>query len=299
MASMLLGLLCALGCSVCFGVASVLQAMAAREVSTSSSAALMARVVRDWRYLTGLAVDGLGFVLQVAALRSVPIYVVAAALAGSIAITATTSAVLLSTRLSRLEWSAVGMVIGGLSLLGIAAGPQGSSHGPHVLRWALWMVIAVVVIIGAVAGRLQDTPRALALGVGSGIGFGVVEVGVRLIDTINPIGLQTYLNPALYAVIAGGAVAFTLLTQALQRGKVTTAVAGMVMGETIAPALVGITLLGDATRPGYSWMVVAGFVIAIAATLTLARFGGEETSSADQAMRPPSGDDHHRTAVEL
>lgn len=53
----------------------------------------------------------------------------------------------------------------------------------------------------------------------------------------------------------------------------TTAVAGMVVGETVGPALVGVAWLGDQTRPGMSWMVVTGFVVAVAAALALSRFG--------------------------
>ena len=50
--------------------------------------ALLLRALRQWRYLAGLALDGLGFLLQIAALRSVPIYAVGAALAASLAVTA-------------------------------------------------------------------------------------------------------------------------------------------------------------------------------------------------------------------
>jgi drug/metabolite transporter (DMT)-like permease len=82
-----------------------------------------------------------------------------------------------------------------------------------------------------------------------------------------------YTHPSLYAAAAGGAAGFLLLTSALQRGSVTTAVAGMVVGETIAPALIGVVWFGDRTREGLGWMVVAGFAIAVAATLVLARFG--------------------------
>ncbi len=98
-------------------------------------------------------------------------------------------------------------------------------------------MVAAIFIGGAAAGRLPDRPRALALGLAAGSGFGVVEVGVRLIDAIDPTKRAFYTNPALYAAAAGGAAGFLLLTSALHRGSVTTAVAGMVVGETLAPAL--------------------------------------------------------------
>ena len=278
---MLIGLLLALGTSVCYGTATVLQAVATRSVDAGSDsgvdAALLLRALRRWRYLVGIGLDGVGFVLQVAALRLVPIYVVAAAIAASLAVTAIVAAWLLSARLSTVEWTAVAVVCASLAMLGFAAGPEGSQRGPAGLRWALLAVVAAVFIAGAVGGRLGERSRALVLGLGAGAGFGVVEIAVRLIDAIDPTKAVFYTNPAVYVVIAGGLAGFLLLTSALSRGSVTTAVAGMVVGETVGPALVGVVWLGDQTRPGLSWMVVTGFAIAVAATLALSRFGEAPT----------------------
>lgn len=274
---MLIGLLLALGCSVCYGTATVLQAAATRSVDAGSdsgvNAALLLRALRQWRYLVGIGLDGLGFLLQIGALRLVPIYVVAAAIAASLAVTAIVAAWVLSVRLSTMEWAAVAVVCGSLAMLGLAAGPEGSGHGPPGLGWALLVVTAVVFGAGAAAGRLGDRSRALVLGLGAGAGFGVVEISVRLVDTIDPTKAAFWANPALYALPAGGAAGFLLLTSALSRGSVTTAVAGMVIGETVGPALVGVAWLGDRTRAGLSWMVLTGFVIAVAAALALSRFG--------------------------
>lgn len=274
---MLIGFLLALGCSVCYGTASVLQAAATRSVEAGSGSGvdtvLLMRAARQWRYIVGVGLDGVGFLLQVAALRLVPIYVVAAALAASIAVTGIASAWLLSARLSRAEWTAVGVVCASLIVLALAAGPGHFRRAPAGLGWALLGVVAAIFLAGAVAGRLSDRPRALALGLAAGTGFGVIEVGVRLIEVINPTHRAFYTNPALYAAAAGGAAGFLLLTSALHRGSVTTAVAGMVVGETIAPAFVGVVWLGDSARDGLGWLVIAGFVVAISATLVLARFG--------------------------
>jgi drug/metabolite transporter (DMT)-like permease len=275
---MLIGLLLALGCSVCYGTATVLQAAATRSVNSGGTdsgvdAALLLRALRQWRYLVGVALDGLGFLLQVAALRLVPIYVVAAAIAASLAVTAIVAAWVLSTRLSAMEWAAVAVVCASLAMLGVAAGPEGTGHGPAGLGWALLVIVAVVFAAGAAAGRLSDRTRALVLGFGAGAGFGVVEIAVRLIDSIDPTQAAFYRNPAVYALITGGAAGFLLLTSALSRGSVTTAVAGMVVGETVGPALVGVAWLGDRTRSGLGWMVEAGFVVAVIAALALSRFG--------------------------
>ncbi|MFJ8197740.1 hypothetical protein [Streptomyces sp. NPDC096152] len=266
-------MVCALGAAVCFGLATVLQAIAARAAGGGGGgdAALLLRAVRQWRYLAGLALDGLGFLLQIAALRSIPIYAVGAALASSLAVTAVASARLLRVRLSGVEWGAVGVVCAGLAMLGLASGTEGSTGGSAALEWAMLAAAGAVLALGAVGGRLTGRGRALLLGLGAGFGFGVVEVSVRLIDSLALPDLLT--NPAAYALLVGGGAAFLLLTSALQRGSVTTATAGMVIGETIGPAAVGVIWLGDRTREGLTWLAVLGFAVAIAGALALARFG--------------------------
>ncbi|MGW2043949.1 hypothetical protein ACWCPF_02030 [Streptomyces sp. NPDC001858] len=286
-------MMCALGAAVCFGTATVLQAMAARAVavdegSRGGEAALLLRAVRQWRYLAGLGLDGLGFLFQIAALRSVPIYAVGAALASSLAVTAVVAARLLRVRLSRTEWLAVGVVCAGLAMLGLAAGTEGEESGPEALPWAMLGTAVAVLLLGLAGGRLAGRGRALVLGLGAGFGFGVVEVAVRLIDSLAPSDLLT--DPAAYALLLGGGAAFLLLTSALQRGSVTTATAGMVIGETIGPALVGVIWLGDRTREGLAWLAVLGFAVAVAGALALARFGEapEPTPSPSPSPETPA-----------
>lgn len=266
-------MLCALGAAVCFGTATVLQAVAARAVGTGAGgeAALLLRAVRQWRYLAGLGLDGLGFVLQVAALRSVPIYAVGAALASSLAVTAVVAARLMRVRLSGAEWAAVGVVCAGLAMLGVASGTEGDKGGPGALKYVMLGVAVGVLLLGLGGGRLPERGRSLLLGLGAGFGFGVVEVAVRQIDSLAPSALVA--NPATYSLLLGGGAAFLCLTSALQRGSVTTATAAMVIGETVGPALVGVVWLGDRTREGLGWLAVLGFLVAVAGALGLARFG--------------------------
>ncbi|MGV9704504.1 hypothetical protein [Streptomyces sp. NPDC003483] len=272
-------MMCALGAAVCFGTATVLQAIAARTAAATGGgaggpggdAALLLRALRQWRYLAGLALDGLGFVFQIAALRSLPIYAVGAALASSLAVTAVVAARLLRVRLSGTEWAAVGVVCAGLGMLGLASGAEGGRAGSLTLKYAMLGTAVLVLLLGLVGGRLSGRGRALVLGLGAGCGFGVVEVSVRLIDGLAPGTLLR--NPAVYALLVGGGAAFLLLTTALQRGSVTAATAGLVIGETIGPALVGVVWLGDRTREGLEWLAVLGFLVAVAGALALARFG--------------------------
>ncbi|MFI8518338.1 hypothetical protein ACIGEZ_11020 [Streptomyces sp. NPDC085481] len=280
---MLLGMMCALGSAFCFGAASVLQALGARAAEPGTGGgvdvALMWRALRQWRYVAGLGCDGLGFVLQIVALRTLPIYAVGASLAASLAVTAVIASRVLKVRLRRIEWVAVGVVCLGLAMLALASGREGHEGvGSAVLQWGLLAAAFAVLLLGAAAGRLPERPRALTLGLAAGFGFGVVEVAVRLIESVD------LANPALYALLVGGGAAFLLLTSALHRGSVTTATAGLVLGETIGPAVVGVAWLGDRTREGLGWLALLGFAVAIAGSLTLARFG--EAPAVPEAAGP-------------
>jgi drug/metabolite transporter (DMT)-like permease len=276
-------MVCALGAAICFGTATVLQAVATRAATTGGGgdAALLLRALRQWRYMAGLGLDGLGFVFQIAALRSLPIYAVGAALASSLAVTAVVAARLLKVRLSGVEWAAVGVVCAGLAMLGLASGAEGDRAGSTALKWAMLGTAGAVLLLGLVGGRLPERGRALTLGLGAGLGFGVVEVAVRLIDSLEPSTLVA--NPATYALLVGGGAGFLLLTTALQRGSVTTATAGLVIGETIGPAAVGVVWLGDRTREGLEWLAVLGFAVAVVGALALARFGEAPEEASDQA----------------
>jgi hypothetical protein len=57
----------------------------------------------------------------------------------------------------------------------------------------------------------------------------------------------------------------------------------LVVGETVAPALVGLLLLGDEPRPGWGWVAAVGFGLAVVGALALSGHGdvsGEETDGA-------------------
>ncbi|WP_191984508.1 DMT family protein [Amycolatopsis eburnea] len=271
------GLLCALGAAIAYGVASVMQAVAAQATDTGADGVdpkLLVRVLGQWKFVLGLALDVLGFVAQIVALHVLPLFVVQAALAASLAVTAV-AARFLGVRLGRREWAAVAVVCAGLALLGTAAESEGSD--PVGLGFRLVLIGAVVVLAGAgiAAGKANRRVRTPALGLVAGLSFGVVAIAGRIIPSLAPLDLLT--DPATYTVAVAGGMAMLFYATALQRGSVTTSTAMMVLGETVFPSLIGVFALGDRTRPGFAVVAVAGFVLAVAAALALARFGEPAT----------------------
>ena len=267
------GLLCALAAACAYGIASVMQAIAARSTADDSygvNPRLLVRVLGQWRFLLGLGLDVLGFVAQLAALRVLPLFVVQSALAASLAVTAI-AALTLGVKLGRREWTAIVVVCAGLALLGASAESEGSHHVGTGFRLALIAVVLLLGTAGMLAGRASPRVRTPALGLVAGLSFGVVAVSGRVITDFAPLELFT--DPAFYSVAAAGALAMLFYASALQRGSVTTATAMMIIGETVLPSLVGVIALGDRTKPGFASVAIAGFALAVAAALALARFG--------------------------
>jgi drug/metabolite transporter (DMT)-like permease len=267
------GLAAALASAVCYGVGSVLQAVAARRTPASAEVdpRVLVRVLRQLPFLAGLALDTLGFAAQFVALRFLPIFVVQAALAASLAVTAVAAIPVLGLRLGGRQWAAVGGVCVGLALLGLSAGAENPRPAPLAFRLLLVPCVVLLALIGVAANRLPDPGRAVGLGLVAGLSFGVVAIAARSVERVDVGGLLR--DPASYAVAAGGVVAFLFYTIGLQRASVTTVTAALVIGETVLPAVIGVLVFGDGTRPGYLPVAVAGFVLAVAGSLLLARFG--------------------------
>lgn len=283
---MVWSLLGAVAAAMCFGVATVMQAVAARAAPERGGVdpRLLVHLFRRIPFVAGFALDILGFVAELAALRSLPLFVVQAAIAANLAVTAVTAMLVLHVKLSGPEWAAVAAVCAGLAMLGLSAGHESPADVGMGFRLVLLGCAVAVAVAGVAAGRLRGTTRSAALGLVAGLGFGFVAIGARVLTSIAP--LDVLHDPAAYVVAGGGATAFLFLTTALQRGSVTTTTAAVVVAETVVPALVGVTLLGDESRHGFVWFAVLGFLLAVTGALALARFGEPASEETDAPSSP-------------
>ena len=267
------GLIAAGLAAVLYGVASVFQAIAARRTASAEGVdpRVLMRVVRQRWFLAGLAADGAGFVAQFWALQTLPIFVVQSALAASLAVTAVVAVPMLGLVLTGRHWAAVGGVCAGLVLLGVSAGVE-NVHVPSLtFQFALIAAVAVLAVAGAAVNRLPGRARAALLGLVAGLAFGVVAVAARSLGDLAPLRLVR--EPATYALVGAGVVAFLYYTIGLQRASVTTVTAALVIGETVLPSVVGVLVFDDSTRPGFLPVALAGFVLAVSCSVALARFG--------------------------
>ena len=196
---MLVSLIAAVVAALCYGVASVMQAVAVREASNRSQAqasaggvdpGLVPRMLSQWRFVVSVVIDLLGFVAQLVALQRLPLFAVQAMVAANLAVIAVLATVLIGATLSLREWLAVIGVVAGVGLLGSSAGAEGASHAGVAFKIALIVATAVLGVAGLIAARLlRDPARTLVLGTIAGFGFGAVGIAARVLNGFAPLTL--------------------------------------------------------------------------------------------------------------
>jgi drug/metabolite transporter (DMT)-like permease len=285
--------------ALCYGVAAVMQAVAARAASRRAVGAvsgggnssfvgrvdfgLVLRMLHQWRFIVSLGLDLVGFAAQLVALRSLPLFAAQAMIAANLAVTAVVAAWLINLELAWREWVAVVGVILGVAMLGSSAGAHPATGVSQQFKFALIVAVAGIAVAGVASSRLRPPLRTPALGAVAGLGYGVLAVAARVLPGFAP--QQLIRDPAAYALAAAGVVSFMLYATALEDGSVTVATAVVVLAETTAPAVVGVLFLGDHARAGLGGVAVLGFSLAVVCAVALARFGETDEQGLTQAQR--------------
>jgi drug/metabolite transporter (DMT)-like permease len=271
---MLLGLGAALAAAVVFGAATMTQAIGARRVPRMRGldVRMLLRLLREPVFVVAVLLNFAGFGLHLVALRLLPLYLAQAGIAASLVVAAALAVRTFGDRLSTLEWASVAAVSVGIALLTTAAGEVGTDRADLTFSIALFVVIGVLAGLGALVSRLHHRVVPALLGLLAGLAFATDSVAVRVLPDLTP-GALWHAAPT-YAFLASAALAFLLYSMALQRGAVAAATAPLIVAQTLAPAVVGVTLLGDGVRSGYLPLAVVGLALTTLGAARLARFEG-------------------------
>lgn len=257
-----------------YGVANFLQAIAANREKTHESfhPRLLLKLATHKTYVTGIACQILGFLLAIVARAELPLFLVQAAVAAGLGVTAVLGVAVLKWRLPRAEVALLIGLTGGIAALVVSAKPSVSKDldTTAIVVLALsWVVIAVTGWF--TARRLHGVPGSVALGALAGLAFGAGSVASR--PLASAIGFTDLLSePLLYLIIVQSLTGQLLLALAMQRGSTTAAVAAMDAAFAAPAAAVGLLLLGDQIRPNLEWLAALGFLVTLGTVLALTRF---------------------------
>ncbi len=268
----MLGLSAALGAAVVFGFAAVLQAKAVRRVSGTGGVRILLLLLGQPLFLASIGLSLCGFLLHLVAIRTIPLYLAQAGIAGSLAVTALLAVVLIRERLTPADWSAVGAITVGLAMLAVASGSIGEDDPPPGFVLGLYAGIAAVAALAVLVSRSASAYVSSGLGVLAGLGFAGSGLAARVLPGLSPA--QLWDAPATYALPLSGCLAYAIYSFALRRGSVTEATGPLIVFQTLTPALVGVALLGDQVRSGWAVVAVIGFVMTAVGAVALARFEG-------------------------
>jgi drug/metabolite transporter (DMT)-like permease len=270
---MLLGLVCALGAALLYGVASVGQAVASRRLPPLDEGWLRVAglALRSPLLITVVAADLVGAVLHLVAIHLVPLYLAQAGIAASLPITALVSARVLRERLGPRDWWAIAATGVGIALLAVDSGEAGSTDGGRGFVLGLYLLMAALIALGFAAYRGRGRSSGAVLSLLSGLGYSGTTLGARVLGT--PDWSLRTLSVGL-VMAAGGVLGFWLYSFALQRVPVAGATAPLVLSETVAPTIVGIAVLGDGVSSGAWPLIVVGLAMAMAGSIWLAGFEG-------------------------
>jgi len=270
--SLALSLACAIVTALGYGIGSVMQAAAARraEMRPNLDPMLLVRLAGDITYVSSLGLDLIGFVASVVALRTLPLFMVQSAIAGSVGVTAIAASIAFGVRLERHEHAALVGLLLGFALLALSARPGHAATLGTAGHWLLGAGVVIVALLGAVSARISGHRAGIGLALAAGLSFAGTGVAARELEVPHVawhlVGEPVAIALALYALLG-----VLLFATALQRSSVTAVAALVFLVETVIPSTIGLVFLGDRARPHLAVVAVLGFVVTVAASVALAR----------------------------
>jgi hypothetical protein len=270
-----------------FAVGSVaVHAASAGSATASAGAAPSWRVLlRRPAWLLGQGATVAAALLQVAALGLAPVAVVQPVLAGGLVIALAVRAVLDRTAPPALQVIGAVCTTAGLALFLVAAQPGPATHRAAPLLVAV--AAAVVVLLALATSRLPAGPAAAvvaAVVAGTALGVAAVVVSAAL-DVLQHRGVVAALTAVpTYAAVATAVAAQYASQQAFARGRLAVTLPTLTVVDPLAAVPVAGVLLGERLAPGHAGVWAPAAALAAVGVVLLAR--ERRPVGADAGARP-------------
>jgi hypothetical protein len=262
------------GCSICYGAATIFEQVAVKRHATivSFKASQLLKIVRQAPYILGTTLDLLGWLLFLLAARRLPLFLVLSFGALSLVVTVVLARAYLSIKISHSHKLAILSIIGGTFLLGIAARP--SSVYIHTVNIYFRLAVEVFLIPVLIAGLLllksskeRHVPTFLALL--AGLCFGATGILARVIR-FSHIDERFIFRPLFLSLVVYGIFGAIFLASALQRDNINRVNSLLFTSELTIPSVLGVIFLGDSVRHGLWPLMIIGLIASIIGTISIA-----------------------------
>ena len=272
--------------AVANGAASVLQRQAARSLPQSRAfhLSLFGYLIRHKVWLAGIAMVIVAALCQAAALATGPLARVQPIFIIELPASLLLASLRARRRLPALTWAAVALVTvslgGGLA----AAAPCGGATTAPLHLWIPALVITACLQAALITAgvRLRGNPRAAALGLAAGIGYGLTAALMKSAMASLANGpLPFFTSWQLYGTAVAGVGALFLFQNSLQAGHLTAAQPPLTLGDALSSITYGMILYGETIRTGM-WLAAEVTAIALAAA------GSIELSHAIAKLQAPT-----------
>jgi drug/metabolite transporter (DMT)-like permease len=288
--------------SVALAVASVVQHLAVGDTAARPGAKLsgseLLRVIRNPRWLGGLALTGVGAILQMSALLLAPVTVVQ-----PIGVLAVPWTILLAARVHRRPVPVPMWGASALTVLGTAAFAWVAiTHAaPFPQLNDTWLVLgtlagfAVAALLALAGSRGPERWRCLAWAAAAAVIYGAESGVVKAIGhyaTSRPwLGSATFWF-LVASIVAGMVCAGVWIQQGYASGPAETVVGTLNAAAPVAGVAYGIAVLGEGVNiTGTAALLMLVFAaVAIAGVVLLSRFHpGSGTSGSMKSAESPAG----------
>jgi hypothetical protein len=260
----------------CFALGTVLQQKGALETPAGyGDARFLVQILRRPAWLAGACCQGVGWILQAAALNTGRLDVVQSITALSLVMALPLGARLTDQTIERRQVIAAIQTTGGIVVFLVAGSPQAGSASPTAAAWWLSAIAgaAAVATLGTLGWSRSGSVGAALLGAAAGIAFAFQgAVTKEFVGQLGGGWSDVLAGWSPYALIATALIGFALQQSALKTGSLAPA-----MGASNAMTLIGSVILGSVvfgeTLASGSRVVIAviGLLIAIGGILALAR----------------------------
>ena len=251
------------------------------------------KLIKNPRWLLGMAGDTLGLVLQVVAISTGPVVLVQPLLVFALPISLPIAYWLGGPKPGRKQYIACAWIAAGLAAFFVIVGNPGDASTLPIRSAIICVIVAAVAGIGALAalrGR-TGTVKAAIFGVVAGAWFGLVAV---LLDAaaaawqsngVAAFGHALGLVPLIGLILLGGA-SIALTQAAFQVGALGASFPANLTADPVMAVVLGAVLLHE-TVPSAPWALIA-YVACLAAILygaiRLAAEPAKEAMDANEAV---------------